>query len=483
MRRLTCLSLLATALCAVLSSPAQAARLVLPETLTTAHFQMHYDGAPLTGTPVQHQGAGDLAATFETAYSALGAWGYPLPLDDGDGRIDVYITDLSPYGALGAAFQDNPSNSQSSGYIWIDDDSTGTKDTAMHELFHLVQFGIWGNMDAYVLEGSAEWAGFRFLNFPLNIDLGIGGILPLAATLGSPDMSLTCVGTACGTNGYDVSGYSRWNFYEYLSERYGSGTVNDLFQTGKSLNNPSLTGVDLLVQTMLAKGAGFSDVFTDFTVANMSGAYSAAGLKGVLPQVYASLATGAAAGALPAKDVAVNHLAARYLTFTRDAGATGQCYAATLTINVALPAGLGARPYFYLDAATSTPIPLAVSGSSASLSIPWDTCKATDKTGYLSLPNPSTTADAALFTVSPTLERRQDPDRHCDAAPGRLVHRPDRADTRCRGVAVDRALRPGEAPRLEEEAPAPARRLLERRRPARGADRRHRARSAQAARR
>jgi hypothetical protein len=81
---------------------------------------------------------------------------------------------------------------------------------------------------------------------------------------------------------------------------------------------------------------------------------------------------------------------------------SGPCYAATLTLNVAIPAGVQSRPYFYWPSTGSTPIPLALSGSNATLSLPWDTCT-WDLTGLLSIPNDSTSTDGVVFTVSGTL--------------------------------------------------------------------------------
>jgi hypothetical protein len=415
MLRLFRLTLLTAAVGAVLSQPAQAGRILgLPETLTTPHFQIHWDGfPPPPASDVTWQQAGDLAANFERAYSTYTVdLGYPAPLDDGDGKIDVYITDLmTPAGPLGAAFPATAAN-QTAGYIWIDDDVTELANVAAHELFHLVQFGIWAPTSAWLLEGTAEWNGFRFLGFPASLSDGFDKTYPLTDTLGMPDMSLSCVGTACGLDDYERGGYSRWPFYEYLSERFGPGVVKDIFLKAKALNDTGLTGSDFLYYTLIDKGSTLADVFTDWTVANMNGNYTVASLKGIGPPVYSSTATGDATAVLPAQKVAVNHLAARYLAFTRGSGeSSGPCYEATLSLTVSWPTGLGARPYFLWTAPSTAPpaadgtpapltlpTPLAVSGSTASLSVPWSTCASSD-VGLLSLPNPSG-VDAALFTVT-----------------------------------------------------------------------------------
>ena len=108
-------------------------------------------------------------------------------------------------------------------------------------------------MDPFVLEASAEWAGFRFLGFPLAVDFG--GATPKALTewWDDPDMSLTCDGASCGATDYEAFGYSRWHFFEYLSERFGGSAVNDLFQRGRTVNDPTVPAADLLMQTLEAK--------------------------------------------------------------------------------------------------------------------------------------------------------------------------------------------------------------------------------------
>jgi hypothetical protein len=143
------LALLAGALFAISVTAAGASRPVLPETLTTAHFQIHYNGAPPTG--IVHQQAGDLAANLERAYEVFtGYWGFPAPRNDGDGKVDVYVQAMAGTGALGLAFTDSAAH-QSSGHVWIASDATEMPDTAAHELFHLVQFGIWAPTEPWLL--------------------------------------------------------------------------------------------------------------------------------------------------------------------------------------------------------------------------------------------------------------------------------------------------------------------------------------------
>jgi hypothetical protein len=393
MSRILRFALLATLFALAVPATAVARPLGLPETLTTAHFQIHYTGNPASEDSIVHQQAGDLAGHAERAYTTfVNQWGYTAPLDDGDGKIDIYVVDTKP--ALGFAIADTPAASQTSGYILLDATSVGMSETIAHEVFHLVQAAVWAPMDAWLMEGTAEWAGFRFLNFPAVI-----GDVSLGETLGAPDMSLSCSGDACGLSDYERGGYSRWHFYQYLTERWGGNVVIDIFKKGKALNDVTLTGTDILTAALADKGTTLNNAFTDWTVANMTGAYQAEGLKGLQPVAYSTTTTGSASGALPVQKIDVNHLASRYVGFERGDGSTGPCYAATLTLNVTLPSGVASRPYFFWNAPGSSAMPLAVSGSTASLSVPWDTC-AWAYRGLLALPNPSPSVDAAQFTVS-----------------------------------------------------------------------------------
>jgi hypothetical protein len=380
---LACLSLVLGA------APASARPGGYPDTITSAHFQIHYTGDSSATDRVTDQAASDVAATAESAYTAVTqTYGYPAPLDDGDGLIDIWIGSTGSSDVTGLAFADTLSN-QTSGYILLDHAIGLNAHTIAHELFHLVQFGRWLPTDGWLLESSAEWTGYRFEGFPQSVN----------ASLGAPDMSLDCIGDKCGDDDYERGGYSRWSFFEYLSEHYGSTIVKDVLDRGAAVNDPAVPAVTLLSDVLAAKGTSLGSAFADWTIANLNGAYTAPGLKGVLPQAYSQLATGADTAALPTQQVAVNHLAARYLVFQRGDGSDGACYSAQLTLNVTIPAGIAAKPAFYWPAVGAAPQPLAISGSKASITVPWDTC-AWQYGGYLVLQNPSTTADAQLFTVT-----------------------------------------------------------------------------------
>ncbi|MGZ4381653.1 MAG: hypothetical protein ACXVZN_03125 [Gaiellaceae bacterium] len=384
------------AFAAFAASPAGAARPVLgfPELLTTAHFQIHYSGDLADPSRIVAQQAGDLAALAEQAYTTeITTWGYPTPPDDGDGKIDIWVEDLGDPSILGAAVPDGAI--PGTGWIVITPASVGYEHVIAHELFHLIQFGIWDPADSWLLEATAEWTGFAADSF----DPYTGG--KIQDTFEQPDMSLDCLSDACGPDGYENFGYSRWPFFQYLAERFGNTFVKDVFAAGAALGNPPAKAVAALSSALTAKGTTLSDTFNDYTAHLVSGNFQALALKGLAPTTFESAtATGAVTGSLPVVRVPVNHLAAQYLAYIRgDVKNLGACYAATLSLTVAMPAGLGSKPTFYSSGDGTAAIPLSINGSTASANIPWDTCTG-GPNGYLALPNPSLATDSAMFTVS-----------------------------------------------------------------------------------
>ncbi|MDE3024946.1 MAG: hypothetical protein KGI93_05185, partial [Acidobacteriota bacterium] len=145
-------------------------------------------------------------------------------------------------------------------------------------------------------------------------------------------------------------------------------------------------------------------VFNEYAEKLMDGDFSTAATTAVRPSADVNIAGGIKTATLTPVTVSVDHLAARYVTFTRgDGNSSHPCYAATLSISVAMPAGTSSQPYFFWDASGSTPQALSVSGNTASITVPWDTCFWGSSVGWLSLPNASTTIDAASFTVSSSI--------------------------------------------------------------------------------
>jgi hypothetical protein len=396
---------------AVLAGPAFGARpAALPSTLGSTHFLVHYQ-SDLINNPtyaITQTMAGDIAALAERAYSSELADGYPAPVTDGalggDGRIDIYVQDLSASGALALTVPDNPAGATSSSYIILDGTQAElslTQHVIAHELFHTIQLSIWQPAqpsDYWLLEGSAEWMGYRADNY--NLAFGNG------AFFGPPDMSLDCR-DPLGTNMCDLAdnyannGYSRWRFFEYLTEKYGASFVQDLFAQGAGGAPSAIAAVSA---ALAAKGTTLADAYDAWTQADLVGGYSVSALQGIAPTVYGNWQTGTKGGNIGTFLVPVNHLSTRTIEFTRgDGDASHICYSATLSLTVAMPAGTLSKPVFWWNASGYAPVPLTVNGNTATAAIPWDTCTYASTRGYLALPNASTAVDAADFSVKATL--------------------------------------------------------------------------------
>jgi hypothetical protein len=363
-----------------------------PAALSSAHFTVTFNDDPANANvgPVETSSvAGSVLAQAEQDYAAFAALGYPAPLTSG-GKTQIHIVDLSSY---------QLSSWNCPGDINLDasalTDPQGPGYTIAFDVFEEVEY-TYGSIDGWLAQGLASWAAWKSLGYPE----------ASTAVLGPYDMSLDCQYTSstsqtCATDGYTNLGASRWPFYEYLTERFGTGFVPTLLADAAVAPN-TLSGL----QTALAsKGTDLATEYGAFTTKLLAGGWSAQQLNlATVPVTGNPILTGTKTADIPAQTFGVDHLATRFVEIDRgDAKAPAHCYAATLTLNVSLPAGVTSSPVFYWAQAGSTPLPLAVSGGSATASIPWDTCSWKIH-GYLSLPNTSTSVNGALFAVSGHLD-------------------------------------------------------------------------------
>jgi hypothetical protein len=363
-----------------------------PALLRTPHFNIYYSGDPTATNYITETQAGDLGAMAEHAYGIYTAMGYPAPLDDGTGRSDFYVFDLSTW---------KYSSYDCGGGVFLYDSGTlanaDQAPLAMEwDVFALVEERTYspGINDGWLEEASAEWAAATVLGYP-------------AATitdLGPPGTTLDCWDanqqSKCSKVGYENLALSRWTFFEYLSERFGKTFLQEVLVDAQAAGS-AYTG---LSNALIAHGTTFADVFNAWANTDLTSGYTIPALQTLKPIAYVKIPTGTVAGALAPVTVPVDHLATRYVEFDRGNGSTtGACYAATLTISVTIPAGTLSKPAFYWTGAGSSPVPLAISGSTATATVPWDTCTWSGSMGLLSLPNASTTINSANFVVSGSL--------------------------------------------------------------------------------
>src|SRR4051794_6393077 len=382
-------------------------------TLSSDLFQVHYsrdDRDPACPTlNIDQQTAGDILGWAERAYAKYIAWGYPAPIQDTDGNglieISVDELDVAPPGCIsyGAIDPGIPREHDGSLSRWdalvspvaplgageLHLAATNQRGIQLHvvahEVFHLFTRAIDPNADQWLDEAAAEWASVRTAQDVLGEEI-------------NPDRTLDCVGSECGDSDFERNGYPGWMLIEYLAERYGDASVKSVWDQVAA--NPGAPGTTDLA-AVLPAGTSLAQFFNDYTSARMAGGFTLPVLAKSTPQPFATIQVDQTNASLPSTTVAVNHLGVRYLAF--DHGASdGACYEASLKINVAIPAGVEAYPAYYSGTKGASAEPLNFSGSTASITVPWNTCAASPD-AYLSLPNDTLGLDGREFAVTGTI--------------------------------------------------------------------------------
>jgi hypothetical protein len=260
-----------------------------------------------------------------------------------------------------------------------------------HLIFHTFEDEVSPGADQWLREGLAEWAA-------THADDAVGG------SEQNPDRTMDCVGSECGDTEYDQNGYPGWMLFQYLAERYGDSKTKDVLLAGASM-----AGTQALSSVVTPHGTTLGKFFEDYTTHRLTGNFSFPALAGVLPQTQATIVIGSTSGALSPVTLAVNHLAVRFVDLAHGVDTdTGPCYTASLALKVVLPPGVATTPYYNPNTRGAAAQAFSISGSTASLTVPWNTCAASPH-AYVSLPNesndvpPNVPLDGREFTVFGTV--------------------------------------------------------------------------------
>ncbi len=370
-------------------------------TLSSDHFQIHWsrDAAPCPTAAMSQEKAGEVLGMAERAYALYSSWGYTAPGASVDISVDDFSTDCFAFGAIPLGTP-TPHGRWDAIITPVGPDelhlnfSSGLEyHVIAHEVFHLFEDAVAPGADPWLQEGLAEWASVR-------ANAAVGG-LEL-----NPDRTLDCVGSECGDSEFDRNGYPGWMLFEYLAERFGDAKVKSVLDAAAA--NPGWTGTQALSSVVQPLGPTLGKFFEDYTTARLTGNFTSATLAGVLPKTQASIVVASSSGAVSPVTLAVNHLAVRYVDLAHGLDTdTGPCYSASLALMVALPAGVASTPYYYANAKGAVAQPFSVSGTTASLTVPWNTCGASPH-AYVSLPNETNDVsppalDGREFTLSGTV--------------------------------------------------------------------------------
>jgi hypothetical protein len=388
-------------------------------TLSSDHFTVHYFrdiGCP--SAAITQENAGDVLGMAERAFAFYTAMGYTAPASMTDISVDDFTIGCFAFGSVPGATpapldrwnailgtEVHLSAATGLGYHII-----------AHEVFHLfLETAAPAGMDPWLQEGLAEWATVR-------ADGAVGG-LEL-----NPDRTMDCVGSECGDSEFDKNGYPGWMLFEYLAERFGDAKVKSVLDTAAA--NSGWTGTRVLSSVVQPLGPTLGKFFEDYTTARLTGNFTSLVLAGVLPATQGTIVVGSSSGAISPVTLAVNHLAVRFVDLAHGIDTdSGPCFSASLALKVALPAGVASTPYYSANVKGSVAQAFAVSGTTASLTVPWNTCGASPH-AYVSLPNESNDVvppalDGREFTVSGTVTvDKTKPAAASEAPPGIKVTGP-----------------------------------------------------------
>ena len=373
-------SLLALLVAATIPATAEAAPRYAPpglgESVTTAHFVVHYTSDRASEHAITPATAQRLAANAERVWSVIvDGWTYPAPLADSDGRVDIDVFHFLNGNAGDAYPLDTHRRSwRFPGRVELDVRYATNMAVLGHEFFHVVQFGMFGRNARWLDESTARWSEHE-ANWP------DGWPEALDATyLSHPDISLDCAERTCPTGTWD-GGYERWLFWSFLGGRFGRTVVRDLYTSQPTwasalpLNAPfsSTASLDAFLR---ARGSSLAKEFGDFAIANAAGSYPAAAASGRVAARRIVLGT--------PTHVTVDHLAAQYL----ELGRSKPCRVVPLHVDVTAPAASD-RPYLVFGAVAA---PLTTS-----VTIAWKTCSVRT---LIVVANASLAGDGVTYTVT-----------------------------------------------------------------------------------
>jgi hypothetical protein len=375
-------------------------------TLSSDHFQIHWsrDVSPCPTATITQETAGEVLGMAERAYALYSSWGYTAPAALVNISVDDFSLDCFAFGAIPLTTP-LPHNRWDAIITPVGSDEIHLSvfggleyPVIAHEVFHLFEDAAAPGADPWLDEGLAEWASVR-------ANAAAGGLEQ------NPDRTMDCVGSECGDSEFDRNGYPGWMLFEYLAETDAAFDANNPASNAAKVKavldaaaaNPGWTGTQALSSVVQPTSLG--KFFENYTTARLTGNFRSTALAGVLPQTQASIVAGSSSGDISPVTLAVNHLAARFVEIAHGLDTdTGPCYAASLILKVAIPAGVASTPYYYANTKGAVAQAFSVSGGTASLTVPWNTCGGSPH-AYISLPNETNDVappalDGREFTLS-----------------------------------------------------------------------------------
>ncbi|MEJ7833804.1 MAG: MXAN_6640 family putative metalloprotease [Nocardioides sp.] len=281
----------------------------------------------------------------------VGKLGYRPPVRDpgvgGNSKFDVYLKDIGAgvYGYCVPEYRVQGTTSVASGYCVLDNDFKPAQFngaparrslmvTAAHEFFHAIQFGYDYREDPWLLESTSTWMEERFADSADDNRQ----YLPFG-TVRLPASSLDLFSQGA------LNHYGNWAFWEYLSQRYGNGVVQQVWNRSADFKGaPNQYSVRALESVLKSRG-GLTKVFAAYSAANTlpSRAYPE-GKKWPRAALLARFRHGTQAKRASFA-AAVDHLASQSIRLTPDESLKSRKWLVRININ---GPGRSAAPAAYL---------------------------------------------------------------------------------------------------------------------------------------
>ena len=201
-----------------------------------------------------------------------GRLGYRKPLKDGhrggNKKFDVYLKDVGSVGLYGyCAAETRIQRFLASGYCVLDNDFStaqfpsspkkSLKVTAAHEFFHAVQYAYDAEDDRWLIEATATWMEERVADGANDNRQ----YLPYGQVK-DPYSPLDTYG------GGALNQYGNWAFFEFLSKKYGSDIVRQIWsKMAADKKSPDLYSTQAVVRVLKSKG-GFVKNYAEFAAGN-----------------------------------------------------------------------------------------------------------------------------------------------------------------------------------------------------------------------
>jgi len=245
-----------------------------------------------------------LETVWSTEHTTLGYAFVPSDLastnNGGDGKFDVYLTNLGPYGYYGYVSAEDTSNEVArpfgaTSYMVLDNDyqfseyeysdpQLPLKVTAAHEYFHAIQNGYSYQDDAAFMEQSSTWVedivyptihdNYNYIGEPYQdvdgngqYDANVDGFMTSddhnqngrrdEGSVEFPEAPLFAFDSP------PLVQYGRFLWVRYLSEKFGNGIVKTIWENcGQVVNDNTVSAINTALQ---AKGSSLAAAYQEYT--------------------------------------------------------------------------------------------------------------------------------------------------------------------------------------------------------------------------